>query len=73
MCLDFPGQVVECAADRVRVDCAGRSLWASTLLYPDLVVGDWVHVAAGTVIERLDSAAAREINHDIAIARGMTR
>jgi hydrogenase maturation factor len=72
VCLDYPGQVVERVTDRVLVDCAGRRLWASVLLCPDLVVGDWVYVAAGTVIERLDKVAALQITHEIAIAKGRT-
>ena len=71
MCLDFPGRVVERIGDVATVDCAGRRRRASTLLYPGLKVGDWVYVAAGTVVELLDDAAAKQITHEIAIARGV--
>jgi len=72
MCLDFPGRVIERADDSVTVESDGRRRKASTLLYPDLKVGDWVYVAAGTVVEVLDDLTAKQINHDIAIARGVT-
>lgn len=71
MCLDFPGRVVERNGDIVVVDCDGRRRRASTLLYPELRVGDWVYVAAGTVVELLDDATAKQINREIAIAKGV--
>ncbi len=54
MCLGFPGRVEAVDASGALVDTEGRRRRASTLLVPDLVAGDWVFVAAGTVIERLD-------------------
>ncbi|HEY8134533.1 MAG TPA: HypC/HybG/HupF family hydrogenase formation chaperone [Candidatus Limnocylindrales bacterium] len=72
MCLDFPGRVVARTGDSVTVESDGRHRKASTLLYPDLVVGDWVYIAAGTVVEVLDDASAKQITHEIAIARGVT-
>ena len=32
------------------------------LLMPDLEVGDWVRIAIGTVIARVDAAEAQETN-----------
>jgi len=72
MCLAFPGRVVARTGDSVIVESDGRRRKASTLLYPDLLVGDWVYVAAGTVVEVLDDAAANQITHEISIARGVT-
>jgi hydrogenase assembly chaperone HypC/HupF len=72
MCLDFPGRVIERNDDVVVVDCDGRRRRASTLLYPELKVGDWVYVAAGTVVELLDDATAQQINREVAIAKGVT-
>jgi hydrogenase assembly chaperone HypC/HupF len=72
MCLDYPGRVVERNGDIVVVDCDGRRRRASTMLYPELTVGDWVYVAAGTVVELLDDATAQQINREIAIAKGVT-
>ena len=72
MCLDFPGRVVERNGDVCTVDCDGRLRRASTLLYPELAVGDWVYVTAGTVVERLDEQTAQQINQEIRIAKGVT-
>ena len=54
MCLDFCALVV--------VDNEGRRRRASALLMPDVAVGDWVYVAAGTVIDRIDPEAAAQRN-----------
>jgi hydrogenase assembly chaperone HypC/HupF len=54
MCLGFPGLVVAVDATGATVDTEGRRRRASTLLAPDLAVGEWVFVAAGTVVDRLD-------------------
>jgi hydrogenase assembly chaperone HypC/HupF len=71
MCLDFPGRVIERNGDVAVVECEGRRRRASTLLCPELAVGDWVYVAAGTVVERLDAETAQQITHEIAIAKGV--
>jgi len=71
VCLDFPGRVVERDGDVVVVDCDGRRRRASTLLYPEIHVGDWVFVAFGTVIERLDDDTADAISNELAIAKGV--
>jgi len=70
MCLDFCARVVERSGDEVVVEGAGVRRRASTLLVPDVAVGDWVRVAIGSVIERLDAAAAQEINRHVAQAKG---
>lgn len=54
MCLGFPGLVVTVDATGATINTEGRNRRASTLLVPDLAIGEWVFVAAGTVIERLD-------------------
>jgi hydrogenase assembly chaperone HypC/HupF len=54
MCLGFPGLVVAVDASGATVDTEGRRRRASTLLAPDLAVGEWVYVAAGTVVDRLE-------------------
>jgi hydrogenase expression/formation protein HypC len=58
MCVGFPGRVVAVDELGATVDHEGRTRRASTLLMPDLAPGDWVLVAAGTVVERLDPAEA---------------
>lgn len=54
MCLSFPGLVVAIDALGATIDTEGRRRVASLLLAPDLAVGEWVYVSAGTVIDRLD-------------------
>jgi hydrogenase expression/formation protein HypC len=61
MCVGFPGQVVEVDATGATVDTEGRRRRASTLFLPDIAVGEWVYVAAGTIVERLEASEAREI------------
>jgi hydrogenase assembly chaperone HypC/HupF len=61
MCIGFPGRVVAVDSLGVTVQTEDRRRRASTLLVPDLAVGDWVLVAAGTVVDRLDDARAESI------------
>ncbi len=61
MCVAFPGHVVAVDESGATVDQEGRVRRASTLLIPDLQPGDWVFVAAGTVVQRLDPAEAELI------------
>lgn len=61
MCVGFPGLVVEVDATGATVDTEGRRRRASTLFLPDIAVGEWVYVAAGTIVERLEASEAREI------------
>jgi hydrogenase assembly chaperone HypC/HupF len=63
MCLAFPGRVTEVAPDGATVSTEGRERRASTLLYPDVRPGDWVIVAAGTIVRRLDDDEAEAIRH----------
>ena len=59
MCLGYPGLVVSIDPTGATVETDGRRRRANTLLTPDLAVGEWVFVSAGTVIDRLppDEAA----------------
>ncbi|MDH4142948.1 MAG: HypC/HybG/HupF family hydrogenase formation chaperone [Chloroflexota bacterium] len=61
MCIGFPGLVTAVDSMGATVDTEGRSRRASTLLIPDIAVGDWVFVAAGSIVDRLDPAEARQI------------
>ena len=70
MCLDFPGQVISRDGLAVVVDTEGRLRRASALLIPDIDVGDWVLVAAGTVVSRLEPAEAAQLRIDIGTTRG---
>ena len=61
MCLGFPGRVTALDAAGATIDTEGRQHRASTLLMPGLAIGDWVFVAAGTVLERLEPDEAARI------------
>jgi hydrogenase assembly chaperone HypC/HupF len=61
MCIAYPGRVVAIDPAGALVETAGRRRRASTLLVDDVRTGDWVTVAAGTIVERLDPAEAAEI------------
>ena len=66
MCISFPGRVSAVDEAGAVVVTEGRARRASTLYLPDIAVGDWVTVAAGTIVERLDPAEAAEIEHLLA-------
>lgn len=70
MCLDFAAQVVSRDGDVAVIESEGRRRRASTLLMPEVAVGDWVYVAVGTIIERLEPAEAEQINTELRTAQG---
>jgi hydrogenase assembly chaperone HypC/HupF len=61
MCISYPGRVLAVDDAGATVETDGRRRRASTLIVPDVRAGDWVTVAAGTIVERLAPAEAREI------------
>ena len=61
MCIDDPGRVVAIDSFGAIVETAARRRRASTLFLPDVSVGDWVTVAAGTIVDRLTGEEAAEI------------
>lgn len=68
MCLSFPGRVVGIDAAGAIVETDGRRRRASVLLVPDVVVGEWVAVAAGTIVDRLDEREAAELQALVRLA-----
>lgn len=58
MCVAFPGRVIAVDTLGATVDTEGRERRASILLVPDVAIGDWVFVAAGTIVDRLDPEEA---------------
>lgn len=72
MCISAPGRVVAVDETGASVDLDGRIRRASTLLLPDLAVGDHVFVAAGTVIRRLDESEAAALAELLAMAHDDT-
>ncbi len=65
MCIDFVAQVVDRDGDIAVVESEGRRRRASTLLLPDAAAGDWVRIALGTIVERVDAIEAQAINDEL--------
>ncbi len=72
MCLGFPGLVVAVDPTGATIETDGRRRRANTLLMPDLAIGEWVFVAAGTVIDRLPPDEADFITRTIDTAQRET-
>jgi hydrogenase assembly chaperone HypC/HupF len=68
MCIGFPGIVVALDSDGAIVETEGRRRRASTLFLTDIAIGDWVTVAAGTVVERLEPDQAADIRTMLRVA-----
>jgi hydrogenase expression/formation protein HypC len=60
--------VVEIAGSDAVVDLDGRRRRASLLLGPQVALGDWVIVAAGTVLERIEEEEAMELQALVRVA-----
>jgi hydrogenase expression/formation protein HypC len=60
MCLAVPARIVEKSGDDAVADLHGNRVTISTVLTPDVALGDWVLVHAGFAIQRLDAVAAAE-------------
>lgn len=58
MCLTAPARVLALDAEGATVLLGGHRRRASTLVVPEVTVGDWVIVAAGTILERIDEPEA---------------
>jgi len=61
MCIDDPGRVIALDELGAIVETPAHRRRASTLFLPDVAVGDWVTVAAGTIVDRLTAQEAAEI------------
>jgi hydrogenase assembly chaperone HypC/HupF len=59
MCLTAPARVVAVEPDFAVVQTAGRRMRATTLMYPDVRVGDWVVISAGAVVRLIDGPHAQ--------------
>ena len=60
MCLAVPAKIVRLEGSAATVDLHGNRVEISTLLTPEVRLGDWVLVHAGFSIQQLDEAAAAE-------------
>jgi hydrogenase assembly chaperone HypC/HupF len=67
MCLTAPAQVVRVDGASCDVELAGRIERVSTLLEPDVDVGDWVLVLGGAVVRALDGDQAAEMRRVLAL------
>lgn len=72
MCLTYPGLVVTVDPSGAVVRGEHRDYRASTLLVPDVSPGDYVVVAAGTILERLEPDEAAEIRTLLAMGSEST-
>ena len=68
MCLTAPARVIAVDAGGATVLLGGRERRASTLVVPEVAVGDWVIVGAGTILERLSEDEAAVVNAAVAAA-----
>ncbi|HLE89127.1 MAG TPA: HypC/HybG/HupF family hydrogenase formation chaperone [Candidatus Limnocylindria bacterium] len=63
MCLTAPARVLEVDSGGVAVVLlGGRQRRASTLVVPEVAVGDWVIVGAGTILERMSDDEASVVS-----------
>jgi hydrogenase assembly chaperone HypC/HupF len=65
VCIGYPGRVLAVDGDGATVSQEGRARRASTLLLPEIAPGDWVIVAAGTIVRRLEPAEAAAISLEL--------
>ena len=61
MCIELPGTVVALCGDVATIRYRDRTVSASTLVVPDVAVGDPVVVLAGTIVARLTPAEEAEM------------
>jgi hydrogenase expression/formation protein HypC len=75
MCIAYPGRVLEVDAGSALVETEQRRRRASLLLVPEVAVGDWVVVSAGTVLRVLEPDEADQIRSmlDEAVRKGEQR
>jgi hydrogenase expression/formation protein HypC len=72
MCLAAPAQILSLEGADAVVDLDGRRRRASLLRGPEVAVGDWVLVAAGTVLRRIDPDEAIELDRTLRAAINLT-
>lgn len=72
MCIAAPARLLALEASDAIVEIDGKRRRASMLLRPEVAIDDWVLVAAGTVIRRIDEAEARDLARSLAAAMAAT-
>jgi hydrogenase assembly chaperone HypC/HupF len=73
MCISYPGRVVALEAGAAVVETTARRRRAQTLLVPDVAIGDWVLVGAGSVLRRLDPDEATSLVRMLDTARSVAQ
>ena len=68
MCITAPAQVVGIDQAWALVSIDGRQRRASTAVVPEVAIGDWVIVGAGTILRRLSQPEARDLLDTIDVA-----
>lgn len=68
MCLMAPGRVSAVEGATATVDVEGRRRLVSILVEPDVRVGDWVVVAGGIVLRRIDASTASDMRIAVGLA-----
>lgn len=61
MCIVAPGRVTALDGATATVEVEDRPRTINTLFDPDIAVGDWVIVAAGTILRRIEPADADQM------------
>ncbi len=72
MCLAVPARVIEQRENEAIADLHGSRARVSTLLVPDVAVGDWVLIHAGFAIQRIEAEAAERTWSVLADLKAMT-
>jgi hydrogenase expression/formation protein HypC len=68
MCLVAPALVTAVDGSDATLEVEGRHCVASILLEPDVAVGEWVIVAGGAVLRRIDASTAMAMRSAVALA-----
>lgn len=68
MCITAPARVIAVDRDGAIVETIGAWRRASTLVVPDVAVGDWVIVGAGSILRHLEPEEALELAREIGAA-----
>jgi hydrogenase assembly chaperone HypC/HupF len=61
MCVTVPCEVLRVGEGQAEVRYEGKPRWVQTPGFPDLAVGEYVTVYAGTVLNRMPAAEAEEV------------
>ena len=61
MCITLPGRVIDLDPRGASVEIGDRRFHALTLFAPDVHIGDWVIVSAGSIVRRIDAAEASDL------------